>query len=123
MPFPRNTVFPPKTPHKVSRKRSLDPLEDDIDCENRSPDEKRSRLSLRSPIEISLISIDAETQRVRNDYCSTATDLPEFLPSLNVTDYRYYTKTQDRRLEGSETGSTLPSYVSDMVEISHRLRS
>jgi len=40
-----------------------------------------------------------------------------------VTDYQHCTKTQDRRLEGPETGSTVPSYVSDMVEISHGLRS
>ena len=33
-----------------------------------------------------------------------------------VTDYWYCTEIQDHRLEGSETGSTLPLYVSDMVK-------
>ena len=32
-----------------------------------------------------------------------------------VTDYWNYAETQDRRLEGYETGSTLPLYVSDIV--------
>jgi len=35
---------------------------------------------------------------------------------LNVTVHQHYAETQDRRLRGSETGSTLPSYISDTVK-------
>jgi len=42
--------------------------------------------------------------------------LSNFFASFDVTVHQHYAETQDRRLRGSETGSTLPSYVSDTVK-------